>query len=84
ITMGPQTVFEAKKILLLASGENKAEAVAKFIEGPITPQITASILQKHPDTIVILDQAAASKITCPPKLKERTPGRKILKWRKSY
>ena len=62
ITMGPQTIFEAKKILLLASGENKAEAIAKFIEGPITPQITASILQKHPNTIVILDEAAASKL----------------------
>ena len=62
ITMGSQTIFEAKKILLLASGENKAEAVAKFIEGPITPQITASILQKHPNTTVILDEAAASKL----------------------
>jgi len=62
ITMGAQTIFEAKRILLLASGENKAEAVAKFIEGPITPQITASVLQKHPDTIVILDEAAASKL----------------------
>ena len=62
ITMGAQTIFEAKRILLLASGENKAEAVAKFIEGPITPQITASILQKHPDVIVILDEAAALKL----------------------
>ncbi|MDI6602679.1 MAG: glucosamine-6-phosphate deaminase [Patescibacteria group bacterium] len=62
ITMGVQTIFEAKKIVLLASGENKADAVAKALEGPITPQITASILQKHPDTIVILDQAAASKL----------------------
>lgn len=62
ITLGVQTIFEAKKILLLASGENKADAVAKFIEGPITPQITASILQKHPDVIVILDEAAASKL----------------------
>jgi len=62
ITMGPQTIFEAKKIVLIASGENKADAVAKFIEGPITSQITASILQKHPDTIVILDEAAALKL----------------------
>lgn len=62
ITLGVQTIFEAKKILLLASGGNKADAVAKFIEGPITPQTTASILQKHPDTIVILDEAAALKL----------------------
>jgi len=62
ITMGVQTIFEAKKVLLLASGEKKAEAVAKFIEGPITPQIAASVLQRHPDTIVILDKVAASKL----------------------
>lgn len=62
ITMGPQTIFEAKKIIMMVSGENKAEAIAKALEGPITPQITASILQKHPDTIVILDEAAASKL----------------------
>ena len=62
ITMGVQTIFEAKKIILLASGENKAEAVVKFIEGQITSQITASALQKHPDAIIILDEAAASKL----------------------
>ncbi len=62
ITMGVETIFEAKKIILLASGQNKAEAIAKALEGPVTPQITASILQKHPDTIVILDDAAASKL----------------------
>jgi glucosamine-6-phosphate deaminase len=60
--MGPQTIFEAKKIVLIASGENKAEALAKALEGPITPQITASVLQKHPDTTVILDEAAAAKL----------------------
>jgi len=62
ITMGVQTIFEAKKILLLASGENKAIICAKFIEGQITPEITASVLQKHPDTIIILDQTAASRL----------------------
>lgn len=62
ITMGPQTILEAKKIVMMVSGKNKAEAIAKALEGPITPQVTASILQKHPDTIVILDTAAASKL----------------------
>ena len=62
ITMGVQTIFEAKKIILLASGENKATAVAKALEGPITSQITASILQRHPNIIVILDEKAASKL----------------------
>lgn len=62
ITLGIQTIFESKKILLLASGENKAKVVAKFIEGPLTPQVPASVLKKHPNAIVILDKAAASKL----------------------
>ncbi|MFQ6096018.1 MAG: glucosamine-6-phosphate deaminase, partial [Candidatus Bathyarchaeia archaeon] len=49
ISMGCGTIMEAKKVLLLANGEKKADAVAAFIEGPITSQITASILQMHPD-----------------------------------
>ena len=62
ITMGPQTIFEAKKIVLLASGEHKAEAIAKALEGPITPQITASVIQKHPNAIAIFDEAAALRL----------------------
>lgn len=62
ITMGCGTIMEAKKILLLANGEAKSDAVAAFIEGPITSQITASILQMHPDVTVIIDEAAASKL----------------------
>ena len=60
--MGCGTIMEAKKILLLANGEAKSDAVAAFIEGPITSQITASILQMHPDVTVIIDEAAASKL----------------------
>jgi len=62
ITMGPQTIMEAKKILFLASGEQKTEVVAKALEGSITSQVTASILQKHPKVIAILDETAASKL----------------------
>lgn len=62
ITMGVQTIFEAKNILLLASGLNKACVVVKSVEGLVTPQIPASILQKHPNTILILDEDAASKL----------------------
>lgn len=62
ITIGVGTTLEAKRCLLLASGEKKADAVAKFVEGPITSQITASALQMHPNTTVILDKAAASKL----------------------
>jgi glucosamine-6-phosphate deaminase len=51
--------MEAKKILLLASGDSKAEPIAKAIEGPITSMCTASAIQMHPNTIVIIDEAAA-------------------------
>jgi glucosamine-6-phosphate deaminase len=63
ITMGVGTILEARKIVLLANGENKADAVAKAIEGPITSMITASALQLHPDVTAYLDRAAASKLT---------------------
>jgi len=62
ITMGVGTILEARCCMLLASGEGKAEVVAKAIEGPVTSQITASALQLHPNVIVILDEAAASKL----------------------
>ena len=62
VSMGCGTILEARKILLLASGEGKADVVARFIEGPITSQVTASVLQMHPDTVVIVDEAAASKL----------------------
>jgi glucosamine-6-phosphate deaminase len=62
ITMGCGTIMEARKIILLANGEGKADAIAATVEGPITSQITASILQMHSNTIVIVDEAAASKL----------------------
>jgi len=62
ITMGIGTILEAKKILLIANGENKADVCAQFIEGPVSSQITASALQLHSYVTVVLDQAAASKL----------------------
>ncbi|MCM8784672.1 MAG: glucosamine-6-phosphate deaminase [Candidatus Omnitrophica bacterium] len=62
ITMGVGTILEAKEIILLANGEKKAEIVAKAIEGPITSQISASVLQLHPKVTIILDEEAASKL----------------------
>ncbi|MFH0819931.1 MAG: glucosamine-6-phosphate deaminase [bacterium] len=62
ITMGLKTIFSAKKIILLASGREKAEAVKKALKAPISPQIPASILRQHPNVIFILDRAAAFKI----------------------
>lgn len=62
LTMGIATIMEAKTIVMLAFGASKSEAVARSLEGPITARIPASILQMHPKTIVILDDAAASKL----------------------
>lgn len=62
ITMGVGTVLEARKIILLASGENKADAVTQAIEGPVTSMITASALQLHPDTMFIVDKEAAGSL----------------------
>lgn len=61
-TMGIGTIMRAKKILLVVSGQDKAETVAKAFFGPVTPEVPASILQFHPDVTIVGDQAAFSKI----------------------
>lgn len=58
ISMGIQTIMSAHRILILASGEQKAQAVHDMVLGPITPQVPASILQLHPACTVIADEAA--------------------------
>jgi glucosamine-6-phosphate deaminase len=63
ITMGIGTILEARKILLLATGASKSEAIAKSIEGPITSVVSASALQLHPEVTFIVDDAAASQLT---------------------
>ena len=63
ITQGIGTVMRAKKILLVANGEAKADAVKAMIEGPVDPVCPASVLQKHDDVVVIIDKAAASKLS---------------------
>ncbi len=62
ISMGLGTIMDARKCIMLASGENKAEAVRKCIEGPLCAMTPASVLQMHPDTTVIIDEAAACKL----------------------
>ena len=63
VTMGIGTILEARKLILLANGENKAEAIQATLEGPITVSVPASAIQFHPDVTVIIDRAAASKLT---------------------
>ena len=60
ISMGVKTIMQAQKIILLASGKEKAEAVYGMINGDITPTCPASVLQLHPNVTVICDTQAAS------------------------
>src|SRR3990172_3291479 len=62
ITMGVGTILEARTLVLLASGKNKASAVAAMVEGPVTSMTTASALQMHPDAKVFLDKSAAGEL----------------------
>jgi glucosamine-6-phosphate deaminase len=62
ITMGIGTIMETKELILLASGEEKAEAVAMMIEGPITAMVPATVVQLHKKTTVIIERAAAGKL----------------------
>ncbi|MDW2796983.1 glucosamine-6-phosphate deaminase [Clostridium boliviensis] len=60
-TMGIGTIIRAKKILLMVSGEDKADILHDALCGPVTPKVPASILQLHPDVIIVADDAALSK-----------------------
>lgn len=61
-TMGIRAIMQARKILLLATGEGKAEILYKALFGPVTPKVPASILQLHKDVVVIGDVGALSQI----------------------
>ena len=61
-TMGIKNITDAKKVLILACGANKADAVYGLVKGKVTEALPASILQNHPDCILIADEAAASRI----------------------
>jgi glucosamine-6-phosphate deaminase len=63
ITMGVGTILSAKKVIMLAFGEGKAAIVARAFEGPVGAQVSASFLQTHPDTLVVLDSAAAAELS---------------------
>lgn len=63
LSMGIASILKSKQIILMAFGKEKAAAVAKMIEGPVTEQLPASVLQTHPNVIVIVDEQAASELT---------------------
>lgn len=62
VTMGIGTIMEGKEILLLVSGEAKAEALASVINGDVTEEFPASILQEHNNVTIIADEAALAKV----------------------
>lgn len=62
ISMGIASIMKSKTVLLIAYGRDKADAIAQMINGPVTTDLPASILQEHDDVIVIVDEAAASKL----------------------
>jgi glucosamine-6-phosphate deaminase len=63
ITMGVGTIIDARRCVLLATGQAKASILAKAVEGPITSMVSASALQLHPRCTVVVDEEAASDLT---------------------
>ena len=62
VTMGVGTILDARRCLVLAFGEHKAEAVAAMVEGPVTADVPASALQFHPSCTLLIDENAAAKL----------------------
>jgi len=60
VTMGVATIMDARRVLLLACGENKAASVAAAVEGPVTPDVPASALQNHEQAAVVVAEDAAA------------------------
>ena len=63
ICMGIANIMSAKEIVIMAFGDNKADAVQKMVEGSVTEDVPASVLQQHQNVTLIVDQAAASKLS---------------------
>ena len=61
--MGIKNIMQAKKILVIVSGADKAQILEKVLYGPITPEVPASILQLHNDVTIVADEAALSCLT---------------------
>ena len=59
-TMGTGTIMNARKVLMIVSGKDKAEIIKKAFFGPVTPQVPASILQMHPNFVLVADEDALS------------------------
>jgi glucosamine-6-phosphate deaminase len=63
LTMGVGTILKSKRTIMMAWGEGKAPIVQKAVEGPVTDQVPSTYLQRHPNPLVVLDEAASSQLT---------------------
>jgi glucosamine-6-phosphate deaminase len=63
ISMGVGTLLRARRVVLVATGSAKSRIIRRALEGPVTTRVPASLLQTHPDAVVLLDRAAASRLT---------------------
>ncbi len=63
MTQGIGTILEARHLVLIAIGNSKAESIARAVEGPVTSMCPGSAIQLHPHTTVVIDEAAASRLT---------------------
>ena len=62
LSMGSKSIMSARRILIVVSGADKAEALCQAVSGPVTNQVPASVLQLHPDVTLVADEAALSKL----------------------
>ncbi|OKW43274.1 glucosamine-6-phosphate deaminase [Escherichia coli] len=62
VTMGPKSIMAAKNLLIIVSGASKAQALKNVLQGPVTEDVPASVLQLHPSLMVIADKAAAAEL----------------------
>ncbi|MDX5539072.1 glucosamine-6-phosphate deaminase [Escherichia coli] len=62
VTMGPKSIMAAKNLLIIVSGAGKAQALKNVLQGPVTEDVPASVLQLHPSLMVIADKAAAAEL----------------------
>ena len=70
LTQGLATITAARHLVLLATGRGKAEAVHQLVEGPVSALCPASVLQLHPRATILLDEAAASRLSLAPYFRE--------------
>lgn len=63
ITQGLATIMEARQLVLIATGENKAEAIHQLVEGEVSEQWPATVMQRHANALVLVDPAAASRLS---------------------